>query len=432
MAKKTTAKKKAAPKKRGRKSNAEKAAEAAAAGGEVAAVENTKAVPVDNLAGALAFVALAQNGNESYQTHCRIGHGWVTATDGILSAGYPCEIDLTCCPNTRKLITALDNVPSEASVKLAANMRLHVKGKKFSAYVPTLEEALIMRAQPDANIAPITEAVVTALQCAGKLLREGGTRVIESAALLQAHTAVATNGVILVEAFHGTDLPPGLVVPLAFIKALGKIDSETVGFGYTPGQSITFWFEDGSFLKTQMYNEQFPQYASLFDVEAKPTEIPKDFFESVATVGSFANDGLIFFDGKFIRSHADGIEDGAALAFKGLPAGRYYTADMLDRIAELASSIDLNVTNKHGSPVAVFYGDDPCQLRGVLMGRKPPQAETAPQPFQPPQQSPTGFQPPSAPPQGWGSAQQQQPAPFQPAPGFTAMPDFGNGNGSAV
>ena len=62
---------------------------------------------------------------------------------------------------------------------------------------------------------------------------------------------------MLMEAWHGLDLPPNVPLPKQFVAALVKQKKNLTGFGFSRS-SATFYFEDGCWLRTQLYSDEWP------------------------------------------------------------------------------------------------------------------------------------------------------------------------------
>lgn len=327
---------------------------------------------VSTLLNPVRFIALAQTETGApYQTHCRLDGGWITATNGILSAGHPIPDQITACPHTHKLLVSLSRAKEQVALSVLENNRLYLNAGHFRAHLPSLAPDELTLASPDPNVAAINDRVKDALAIVGKLLSDTAQTVIECGALLQAGSCVGTNRKTMLEAWHGFDLPPDCIVPKTFIAALAKVPFAISGFGYTPNSSVTFWYENGAWLKTQLYQEQYPDYKSILDIPSNPWGVPEGFFAAVAAVAEFSDDGSVILDGDCVRSHSPAVADGAVYQVAGLPKGRRYEAAQLLLAEPHAGTIDLEAANIRGEPVCTFFspqGDDVIPCRGIIMG----------------------------------------------------------------
>jgi hypothetical protein len=177
---------------------------------------------------------------------------------------------------------------------------------------------------------------------------------------VQANTAVATNGVSIVEAWHGIDLPPGLLMPKASALAIAKATKKLAGFGYSPN-SATFWFEDGSFIKTQLFSERFPNYVSVIEGSDYWT-LPEAFFAAVAAIAPFTEEGKIYFrQGRLVSAVNEEIASTYQLA--GLPDNVGYSAKLLLFFQALITKVEF--TENGGQDMLRFVGD---RVRGAIAG----------------------------------------------------------------
>jgi hypothetical protein len=90
--------------------------------------------------------------------------------------------------------------------------------------------------------------------------------------------------------------------------AVAKAKKPLTGFGYS-GPSCTFYFEDGSLIKTQLFNQEYPQWSKALDAEpdSAASATNKDFFEAVATIGSMTEDSNVYFQNSQVMSDKKGF-----------------------------------------------------------------------------------------------------------------------------
>jgi hypothetical protein len=181
----------------------------------------------------------------------------------------------------------------------------------------------------------------------------------------------ATNTTVLFEYWHGIDLPPwGFAIPKAFAAAIVKTPKKPTGFGFGE-RSVTIWFEDGSWLKTQLFNvSEWPNIDKQFEYTFFPSDVPEGLFEGVRAIERFSEDGGIHFhDGKLkttydnYRGEADGPVYGASYEVPGLQPGHTFSANLLRLIEPVVTMIDYTSVEDR----AFFFGD---MLRGVIMKRR--------------------------------------------------------------
>lgn len=315
-----------------------------------------------DLIAALDFVKVAQQDEgDARQTHCRIGGGYVSANNGVLSVATPLADDIDACPHTLKLRHALLHC-GQTFKAVAGASGLVVRSGDYRATIPSVEAAMLPDAVPDPSCAVVDDRVRASLAEVAPLATEGADRVAYAAVLLRGGSAVATNGRCIMEHWHGIDLPPGLVIPKASVAAITSIKEPLVGFGFSQG-SVTFHYENGSWLKTQLYAEQYPDVDSILNKEVEAVKFPAKEMEAAwSAVGKFCEQGVYFIDGE-MRSSPDGVAGAAYEVGDGVPDTSVNAKDF-PLVLALADTI---AWQPMGKPTH-FYGD---QLRGVFIGPVP-------------------------------------------------------------
>ena len=255
-----------------------------------------KAKPIENATvAALKFIGLAQRegSSEVYQTHCRFNNNTLVAFDGKLAAGLTIESDLPpICAHTFRLTRAMERVGNKHTLAYIDGQLVIANGK-FRAIVPTIDGDLIQFVQPDPSMYPIDDDWRVAAIKACTFVNENASEVVSSAIVtLPDQSFVGTNRHVIVQVAHRNKFPPFLVIPKMFITALEKVKKPLHRFGFSD-TSLTIWFEDGSWLKTQLFSEGYPTEQTQAIVDqlnpAAPVDIPDSFFEGVAAVADFSD-----------------------------------------------------------------------------------------------------------------------------------------------
>lgn len=338
-----------------------------------------KSTVAKELVEALAFVSNAANkGLHEWVDYVVLHGNYAIAGNGMVTAGYPIAEDITACPHLAKLKTAISKCSKSLNITQLDNGKLSVKGEKLVAQVDCLSLDAYPFVQPDQNIASIDDRIKVAFSICGEVISEDGTRMVESALLLEANQCTACDGKTLLQYWHGIDLPPDLVLPKAFVALICKIKLPLVGFGYTPGRSVTFHFENGAWVKTILYEDKFPDVGQFINVQTNPQPIPPDLFEGVKTLRDFAEgDSVILKEGK-VTTH-DSEVTGAQFTVEGLNVHRSFDAEYLGRMASFATTADFTTMDDR----AFFYGEN---TRGLVMGKKLNKEPVGESPREPEQQ----------------------------------------------
>lgn len=318
-----------------------------------------------SLLNAISFVgSVIKDKGAAFETHVCLRNQWAVGTNGVLSAGHKIEEQLEAYPQNTLFQAALEKCSEMLSITLLETNRLSVKSGSFKALVPCVDGELMHIIEPDPPVAVIDDRFKKALETVGVLAAENAQSVVTASILMNGFSLIATDRKFIMEAWHGIDLPPGLTLPKAFVGPLTKAKKPLTGFGFSDA-SATFYFEDGSWLKTQTYADVYPDLNTLLNKEANLWSIPDKFFEAVVALEPFSEDGNIYFDNGYLRSHASETI-GASFEMAGTPKGVVYPARYLKMLNGLANKIDF--ITPHGNAYCLkFQGDN---ARGVIAGRE--------------------------------------------------------------
>lgn len=310
------------------------------------------------LASALKFAqGIYKDTGDDYSRFVMANEGWLYATDGVRTIGHAIEEDLTACPQGAQLAAAMARVGASHSITQTPT-GLSIRSGAFRAVVPCLPPDVFPSVAPDPYIAAVDDRVKDALKIAGAFVQDSAPRVVTCSVLLQGGSCVATDSQILVEAWHGVDLPPDLLIPKSSVSALCKINRPLVGFGFSPS-SVTFWFSEHAWFKTKLYGERYLDYRRIFDKEGRFSPLPKGFFEGVEALLPFASRDVIkICDGR-LTTELDGNQgQGANFEIKGLAEGPAFNAKRMALLTGLVTQADLT------QDTLLFTGDN---IRAALV-----------------------------------------------------------------
>ena len=316
----------------------------------------------NELLSSLIFVGsvLKEHGSPN-ETHILLSNGWAVAFNGVISSGCPINSNLYAAPNYTLLIAALAKCSDEFGITLEGD-RLKIQSGKFKAIVPCLDPSLISTSGIDTLTSPLNDAFKEALIVTGAMASETGERIHTCSILINGQSLVSSdNGVVILEYWHGNEMPTNIAVPKALVAPLTKTTKRLTGFGYSPN-SVTFYFEDNSWVKSQLFKEEWPDVGRFLNVQSNPFETPKDLWEGITAIGPHSIDGLVYFDNGILRSHPkDSV--GASYEVKGLPKGPIFNIKQLMFLKDHVKQFDFFV---NGGKMTTFFGD---KCRGVIAGR---------------------------------------------------------------
>jgi hypothetical protein len=249
--------------------------------------------PLSKLLEAVKFISVTQKAiGTPNETHCSIGYGYLVAFNGVIAAGARVDTQLRACPHTLSFSAALAKCRGTVSFGLEASTnltgeRLRVTDNRFTAIIDTLELSALSTATPDDLIVNVDNSLLVALNTCCELLSD--ITVLGSSLLLRANTCVTTNRIIVLEAWHGYDLPT-LTVPKEFIAAISKTGKDLDGLGFGR-RTLTVWFTDGSWLRSQLYTDEWPSRLDHVLNEVAPLHVFDDAVsKAIAEVASFSDD----------------------------------------------------------------------------------------------------------------------------------------------
>jgi hypothetical protein len=308
---------------------------------------------------AMRFISIAQREEGTpYQTHCRFTGSEVVAFDGILAAGYPCQQIMNACPHTFNTIAALSRLRGQWSLTMLDADKMVLNDGKFRAIIPCLRPVDVESVGQQPLMYPLNEEFKHAADKAGVFITEAGQRVIDSSLLSRDGSLIGCNGLILIEAWHGNPFPPGLIIPWTAFKALKKIDLKLIGFGFD-ANAVTFHFEGGAWLKTQLFQSDYPDVGRLVDQCNAARAVPKaeELERAINAVIPHSATNRVWIENHVVRSH-ESVEVGATYNCDGLPFAKSINGDMFLKVAAFVTHIDF-VTGEH----VYFFGQN---LRGLF------------------------------------------------------------------
>lgn len=312
----------------------------------------------------LKFVQQVQkkDGSASYESHCYIRNGRISAFDGTFAVGMPLAEDFTACPNTYDFVAALERCDETASI-VANDDRITINSGKSTFRIKCLKATEFPEevVDPDRQIASLNNTLRTGIEVVARLAKEGDIRLPMATVLLEANTVSATNGYGLLQFWHGIDLPPNLIIPRKFCDMVVRHKADLVGFGWTENVSVTFWFSDGSFIKTLLPRSGgWPNLDHLFQYPATLQPLPEGFADGVGKMASMTKNGFVEFAGGEIRTYGN---DGSSAHYEcNVPDGRIFNGKTLSQLIPLMDSIDMSTHSDR-----MFFTGYNGAMRGTLM-----------------------------------------------------------------
>lgn len=318
----------------------------------------------EGLLAALNFISVAQidKADAPYKSHCILHNGMAMAYDGVITAGCKIEESLEICPHTYRLIDALERTKKDVSIT-ELDGKLSIKSGSFSAFVPCWHEGM-PALLPDPALCAISDSLKVGFDMiSGFTVNNDKKKIVECSILLRENSMIATDGAVMLEFWHGINLPT-IVIPKTFITAILNTKKSLKAFGY-PGNSCTFWFEDDSWIKTQLYDESWPDIDLILNKPCKPEPLPAGFYEALKNIEPFSEGKetekvVYFYEGR-LQSHRNKGE-GATCEVPGIKHGPAFNIKRLKRIEHCIETVDFYSHN------ASFFFGAGGTIRGAIMG----------------------------------------------------------------
>lgn len=321
---------------------------------------------------AITFLsAITKDTGAPYETHILLSHKTAVAYNDILTAGIKIDEEIYCAPNASIFRKALSKCGDGYTLTIDGT-RIIVKSGGFKANIPCIDPNLLTIREPDKPFCPIDDRLKAALEIADLIKVENSDRVELNGFLLNGQSILSTDGKIILEYWHGIEGLPTIAIPKTIIPAIINSNKKLAFIGGS-NSSVTVWFEDGSWIKSQLFAKPWPIDAclSILNRPSCPHSIPPDFYKALDAVAPFSSTGTIHFSRELLCSHAT-TEAGATHEVVGLPKGPIYTIKYLNMIKHLVEKIDFTVSangsvhSENASGYLMFFFGK--QIRGVIAG----------------------------------------------------------------
>jgi hypothetical protein len=310
----------------------------------------------------LAFLSLIHETVVPESMYAKMEYNSAVAYNRTLGAGTILEEDLIACPHIDLFEAAVRRCGGDYVITQLSPGKLLVRSGEFQAYIPCVDPKTLPECVPDVIQGILDDSFMVALDKVAPLAVTKGELLTDCSLLLGNGTVTATNGHLLMQAWHGHAFPNGLLIPKIAYTKLKKAKRRIVRFGFSK-ESLTLWFDDHSWLYTRLYQDKWPNLNNHLFTPENAHPVDPTFFEAVKRVLPFSNSGSIFVEGNLVSSHPFGaIEEGSnlSLPFEGAQfEPRIYLGADLQKIAKYVTKWDANA-RKDGT---AFFGEN---LRGLI------------------------------------------------------------------
>lgn len=311
---------------------------------------------------ALRFVAaaVAKKDYVPELTHFKIHDGRVTGFNGVLALSSDIDVDLDIRPHASKLLAAIRACQGTISLNMTPQGKLAVKSGAFKSFVDCLSDEAAEAMYPEGKIIDLGDKFLAGIKALAPAMGVDASRPWSMGIKLQRQSMFATNNVMLVEYWHGEDIPLDIVIPAVAVEELLRIGDAPTKIQVTEN-SISFWFSPTRWMKSVLLQGgMWPidkMEAVLSSPDGSQIEFVPGFFEAVETLKPFLGEsGALYVTPTAIStSQHDGEGTSVELAIPGVVGMQAYHYKQLSLLGSVARTIDWTAYPR------------PCMFRGELL-----------------------------------------------------------------
>lgn len=313
---------------------------------------------------ALKFVqgAVAKKDFLPAMTHFAIEKGCVRAYNGVLALSTPIDCDIECKPKADKMVKAIADCDETVVMAMTDAGRLRIVSGTFKAFIECVTDET-PHVWPEGDRVDFNgDVVLEAFKAIEPFIGDDASRPWSNGVLLRGESAFATNNVTLVEYWIGAAFPRVVNVPRVCVREMLRI-GETPTHAQMTDNSITFHYSENRWIRSQLFNTEWPDLKRILDTECNVSPIDARLFVGLKKIKSFADkmNRVFIKDGKLSTVTEDG--EGAAFELPGFQCEGAFSIDMLLLLDGVAKDIDFTTYPKP----CLFFGD---KLRGAIIGMR--------------------------------------------------------------
>lgn len=253
----------------------------------------------------VGLASLAKGGK--HVSHCSVKNGWIIATNSIITMGHPIDLSADFNPLFSTLSSLLKEYPRAFDITVNKVDSAVFSSGNFVGTIPCISDEEMNIASPDTLWGNIDDGIASSLSVCLSILKLKNDDVYTNCISLDNNVATAFNGRDVIQKWHGWSLPTKALIPSECAKILGKIKKNLTGIGYGVTDkldSVTFYFNDGSWLKTNVYAEVYPDYFEVFnEATSECLDIPSNFFKNIHMLRSLSTEDVLFIRGDILSNY---------------------------------------------------------------------------------------------------------------------------------
>lgn len=297
-------------------------------------------------------------------THFQIQGGHVRSYNGTLAISSPLPFDINCCPKADQLVKAIGQCEEVITLSMTPGGKLRVQSGKFRAFVENTEDTGFHPVPEGAPLAFDGDMLLKALKILYPFIGNDASRPWTNGVLLNGQSAFATNNTCVVEYWLGSPFPHQINVPKACIKEMLRVD-EPPTHGQLAGNSITFHYADGRWIRSQLLGIEWPfeQITGILNRDNAPVKLPDDLFPAITKLNRLSDgSNRIYINYGLLTTHME-EEQGGSVEVDGLEFQGCYNIAMFSLLEGAVTHADFTL---YPEP-ALFFGD---RLRGAIIGMR--------------------------------------------------------------
>lgn len=293
-------------------------------------------------------------------THFKIQDSTIRSFNGTLALCCPIELDINCTPEATPLIKAIQNCKDTVSLNLTPTGKLSIKSGPFRALINCIEGET-PHALPEGEFFSIDgENLLKSLKTLLPFVGDDASRPWCNGILLKGLSAFATNNVIAIEYWVGSEFPLTCNLPRQTVQEMIRINEVPLQAQATE-KNITFHYSGNRWIKSQLLETQWPDINRLLDRQCSLRPIDENIFNGLETLKPFCDKfGRVFFKPGVMTTHSCQSE-GATFEIESINFDAIYRLEMFASLKGVAQEIDLSF---YPEP-AIFTGE---RLRGAIVG----------------------------------------------------------------
>lgn len=242
----------------------------------------------------LKFVqgAVAKKDYNPTLTHFEIKNKKIKGTNGSLTICSPIALDIEAKPKALPFVKAIQSCKGNTvQIHVTPTGRLSVKSGKFKSLIECTTEDF-PDIEPEGTWVSLTDTpILPALKKLLEFTAEDASRPWALGVMFRGDKAFATNNIILLEYSLGFKFPVEVNIPKFAVAEIVRVGKEPIGMMVT-ATSVTFMYDQFTWIRTQLYQDDWPDVGKVLDKEVVYDAIPENLFDDIEQISPFVDDTM--------------------------------------------------------------------------------------------------------------------------------------------